>query len=164
MYLHVQIAAGLVYAGLAMSLNLPESVQMAVAMAYTAQGAGTVNGFDRELMLALVNSERAARSVSPVAYHDALMQLAQDHAEYQATNRVVTHADTSGPIGDRLTRLGFRWTMVAENVGAGAPNEDAIMAAWAGSSRHLANILHPAVKYMGIGVSNGFWVQDFAAP
>ncbi|KAJ2877278.1 hypothetical protein GGH93_000019 [Coemansia aciculifera] len=77
---------------------------------------------------------------------------------------VVAHADASGFVGERLTELGYQWSLVAENVGAGTNSEVDIVEAWSKSARHLANILHPDIRYMGVSVSNGFWVQDFASP
>ncbi|KAJ2806506.1 hypothetical protein H4R21_000844 [Coemansia helicoidea] len=169
MHVHGWLAAGTIGARLALSLyipgpGLPESSQAAAAAVIrTPLATSAPNDFDQRRMLALVNSVRESHGLPPVVYHDKLMQLAQDHAVYQSTNHVVTHVDTSGPIGDRVSQLGLRWTVIAENVGGGAATEDAIMAAWAASPPHMANILQPNVNYMGIGVSHGYWVQDFAA-
>ncbi|KAJ2443785.1 hypothetical protein IWW46_002351 [Coemansia sp. RSA 2440] len=131
---------------------------------YIAQGMDSVNSFSMAKMLCLVNNLRVSHNLYPLVYHDKLIHLAREHARFQAANHIVTHNDGAGQIGDRLTRLGFQWNILAENVGAGAPDETSIMNAWANSPRHLANILHPDIRYLGIGVSNGFWVQDFAGP
>ncbi|KAJ2721421.1 hypothetical protein GGI07_003986 [Coemansia sp. Benny D115] len=115
-------------------------------------------------MLCRVNRIRQAHGLYPVVYHHQLMTLAQKHARFQSTYRVVTHADDAGQIGDRLSALGFQWGLVVENVGAGINDDDGISDAWENSSGHLANILHPDVRYMGVDVSRGYWVQDFASP
>ncbi|KAJ2804014.1 hypothetical protein H4R20_002667 [Coemansia guatemalensis] len=115
-------------------------------------------------MLCLINALRGDQNLFPVVYHDKLIQLAQGHAEFQSMHRAVTHVDGAGQIGDRLTRLGFQWSVLAENVGAGAPNVTAMMDGWIKSPHHLANMLHPDIRYLGAGVSKGYWVQDFAAP
>ncbi|KAJ1956001.1 hypothetical protein EC988_001570, partial [Linderina pennispora] len=103
--------------------------------------------------------------LQPVVYHSSLLSLAMRHALFQARYKVITHADSSGEIGDRLTALGIDWAVLfLENVGGGANSEDAIMDAWTRSPGHLANILNPNIRFMGVQVANGFWVQDFAVP
>ncbi|KAJ2851482.1 hypothetical protein IWW36_001121 [Coemansia brasiliensis] len=123
-----------------------------------------VNNFSLAKMLCLVNDLRSQYDLYPVVYHNKLLRLAQEHAQFESSHQLITHNDGAGQIGDRLTRLGFQWTVLAENVGAGASDEVQIMKAWTNSPRHLANILHPTIRYLGVGVSNGYWVQDFAAP
>ncbi|KAJ2454185.1 hypothetical protein EV183_001670 [Coemansia sp. RSA 2336] len=123
-----------------------------------------VNNFSLAKMLCLVNDLRSQHDLYPLVYHSKLLRLAQEHARFESSHQLVTHNDSAGQLGDRLTRLGFPWTVLAENVGAGASDEVRIMKAWANSPHHLANILHPAIRYLGVGVSNGYWVQDFAAP
>ncbi|KAJ2610585.1 hypothetical protein H4S08_003557, partial [Coemansia sp. RSA 1365] len=98
-------------------------------------------------MLCLINALRSDQNLFPVVYHDKLIQLAQEHAEYQSAHQTVTHADSAGQIGDRLTKLGFQWSVLAENVGAGAPNVTAMMNVWIRSPRHLKNMLHPDIRY-----------------
>ncbi|KAJ2156476.1 hypothetical protein GGF46_005157 [Coemansia sp. RSA 552] len=115
-------------------------------------------------MLCLVNNLRSTHNLYPVVFHSKLMTLAQDHAAFESSHKQVTHNDGSGQIGDRLTRLGFQWSVLAENVGAGTPDEQVIMDTWIKSPHHLDNILHPEVRFLGVGVSDGYWVQDFAAP
>ncbi|KAJ2462304.1 hypothetical protein GGI02_005492, partial [Coemansia sp. RSA 2322] len=140
------------------------SSQVSFDVMYFPQNTATSSNFDRANMLCLVNKMRREKNLYPLVYHDSLIKLAQAHARFQANYRVVTHADDGGEMGDRLSALGFDWGMIAENVGAGVNGEAEIVDAWSKSAGHLANILHPDIRYMGAGVSNGFWVQDFAAP
>ncbi|KAJ2069022.1 hypothetical protein GGI13_007064 [Coemansia sp. RSA 455] len=100
----------------------------------------------------------------PLVYHKTLIQSAQTHAQFLANYRVVAHVDENGFVGERLTALGYQWSLVSENVGAGTNSEVDIVDAWSKSAKHLANMLHPDIRYMGVSVSNGFWVQDFASP
>ncbi|KAI9502717.1 CAP domain-containing protein [Coemansia spiralis] len=114
-------------------------------------------------MLGLINDLRRSQGLHAVEYNDKLLRLAQNHAKFQADFKVVTHADTGGTLGERLSALGFTWNVLAENVGAGASNEKEIFDAWSKSPGHLANLLQPDVRYMGVSVNNGYWVQDFAS-
>ncbi|KAJ1825341.1 hypothetical protein GGH91_001152 [Coemansia sp. RSA 2671] len=131
---------------------------------YFPQNPATANNFDMANMLCLVNKLRKTKGLYPLVYHDSLMQSAQTHAQFEANYRVVAHADESGHVGERLTALGYRWSMVAENVGAGTDSEADIVDAWTKSAGHLANMLHPDIRFMGVSVSSGFWAQDFASP
>ncbi|KAJ1735295.1 hypothetical protein LPJ72_001939 [Coemansia sp. Benny D160-2] len=129
--------------------------------------ASNVNTYNKTTMLELVNTLRQTHDLGALEYHDALLSVAQNHAKFQASFKVVTHADTGGLLADRIAARtstpwhGFR--VLAENVGAGIAGEKEIIDAWASSPGHLANILHPKIQYMGVGVSSGYWVQDFAS-
>ncbi|ORX74018.1 hypothetical protein DL89DRAFT_280518 [Linderina pennispora] len=131
---------------------------------YFPQNPSTANAYNMANMLCLVNRLRTGHGLHPVVYHESLLTLAVRHASFQARYRVITHADSGGQIGERVTALGFDWALLLENVGGGADNEYAIMDAWSKSPGHLANILNPSIRFIGVHVTNGFWVQDFAAP
>ncbi|KAJ2376193.1 hypothetical protein IW150_002121 [Coemansia sp. RSA 2607] len=131
---------------------------------YFPQNKASANSFDMANMLCMVNNLRKAKGLVPVVYHGQLLRLAQSHAQFQSRYRVVTHADNAGQIGDRLSALGFQWEVLVENVGAGVDDDTEIVNAWAKSPNHLHNILNPDVRFMGVDVSSGYWVQDFASP
>ncbi|KAJ1947411.1 hypothetical protein GGF37_000483 [Kickxella alabastrina] len=131
---------------------------------YFPQNRADTSRYDMAEMLCKVNGLRMSRGLHPVVYHSDLEKLAQGHAQFQSRYRVITHADKSGHIGDRLTALGFQWDILLENIGAGANDVSGIFNAWVRSQDHLNNLLSADVRFMGVDVSNGFWVQDFAAP
>ncbi|KAJ2784019.1 ubiquitin-binding SDF ubiquitin ligase complex subunit met30 [Coemansia interrupta] len=131
---------------------------------YFPQNMASANSYDMANMLCMVNNLRKAKGLVPVVYHGQLLRLAKSHAQFQSRYRVVTHADNAGQIGDRLSALGFEWDVLVENVGAGVDNDTEIVNAWAKSPNHLHNILNPDVRFMGVDVSSGYWVQDFASP
>ncbi|KAJ1667063.1 hypothetical protein IW140_002274 [Coemansia sp. RSA 1813] len=178
-FMWIAQAIGFGYIGLALVAPAPPSVVMGVARDMwptisTQQAeysvvrypyASNVNTFNKARMLELVNGLRMTHGLGTLEYHDVLLKVAQGHAEFQAAFRVVTHADTGGLLTDRLAALGGSWhgnSVIAENVGAGAVGEKEIIDAWTASPGHLANILHPEIQYMGVGVSDGYWVQDLA--
>ncbi|KAJ2453959.1 hypothetical protein GGF42_003710 [Coemansia sp. RSA 2424] len=140
------------------------SSQASYDVVYFPQNIAIPNDFDMAKMLCLVNKLRVSRNLYPLIYHRSLIQSARMHAQFLAKYQVVTHADENGRVGDRLTMLGYRWRLVAENVGAGSNSEEGIVEAWSKSAGHLANMLHPDIRYMGASVSKGFWVQNFASP
>ncbi|MFN2323641.1 MAG: CAP domain-containing protein, partial [Trueperaceae bacterium] len=51
-----------------------------------------------------------------------------------------------------------------ENVAAGYPSVDAVMAGWLGSDGHCANLMNPGFTEFGAGESGRYWTQGFARP
>jgi uncharacterized protein YkwD len=101
-----------------------------------------------------------------------LTEAASRHASDMARHRSVDHrgSDASLP-AERVSRAGYRWRAVGENIAAGQPNADAVVAGWLDSPGHCANIMGPDFKEMGVafalaasGDPGIYWVQVFAAP
>lgn len=117
-----------------------------------------------------VNSERAARGLAPVTVDSRLTTAAQNHSNYQASKKKMTHTGSGGTsAGTRITNAGYSWSTWGENVAAGQANCASVMSAWMNSSGHRANILNPKFKHIGMGAalgSNGvlYWTMDLAAP
>ena len=73
--------------------------------------------------------------------------------------------------GQRVTQAGYRWRAVGENVAAGQPTADAVMAAWLSSPGHCANIMNGQYTEMGIASAANerdkygvYWTMSLAAP
>jgi uncharacterized protein YkwD len=71
-------------------------------------------------------------------------------------------------VGQRITRAGYRWRSVAENVAAGFTSAQSVFNGWMNSPDHRANILSQQV-HMGVGTATGgdgvmYWTQEFATP
>lgn len=78
--------------------------------------------------------------------------------------------DGSTP-AQRVTREGYRWTAVGENVAAGPETAEDVMAGWLASPVHCANIMSARYSEMGVAfVVNGeddfgvYWTLSLAAP
>jgi len=107
-----------------------------------------------------------AVTLSPV-----LTEVATLHAQDMAQQRVMDHRGSDGSLpAERVTRAGYRWRAVGENVAAGQPNAGEVVAAWLASPEHCANIMEQRFTEMGIAfvVVSGnpatYWAQVFAAP
>ncbi len=101
-----------------------------------------------------------------------LTAAALAQARDMASHHTLDHrgADGSEP-GERLSRTGYRWQAMGENIAAGQPNADAVVAAWLESPEHCMNIMAPQFTEMGVAFEPTpaeqpaiYWAQVFAAP
>ncbi|MFZ0498806.1 MAG: CAP domain-containing protein, partial [Steroidobacteraceae bacterium] len=83
-----------------------------------------------------------------------------------------THAgsDGSNP-GERVTRAGYRWSMVGENIASGAATAREAVAGWLASPEHCANIMTAGFRQMGVAFAVDpmnpqviDWTEDFGTP
>jgi uncharacterized protein YkwD len=100
-----------------------------------------------------LNAERAARGLPLLDWQDQVARAAQIHSDDMARSGVMQHAGSDGSrAGDRLTRVGFRWSAWGEAVAAGQPTPDDVIRAWLNSPPHRA-ILLGNYRYVGIGLA-----------
>jgi uncharacterized protein YkwD len=139
-------------------------VAVACALPASAAYAATTSG-DTDTVVALVNKERAEAGCSPVTVDKRLTTAAQEHSQDQADHGTMTHVGSDGStLGERITRAGYTWRKVGENVASGASSPEYAMELWMNSDAHRKNILNCAYKNIGVGVADGYWTQDFATP
>jgi uncharacterized protein YkwD len=166
--------------GVARRSNLPRVVSiLSVCFVLAACGAAAPgdpapDGVAAQL-LAQVNAARAEGRVCgargafapthPLVLEARLTAAAQDHSDDMDARGTMSHAggDGSDP-GDRIARTGYVYSTWGENVAAGYPDVDAVMAGWLGSDGHCANLMHPGFTEFGAGETNRFWTQVFARP
>lgn len=110
-------------------------------------------------LLNLINQERNSHGITGLSYHKALDQAAQAHAEDMAKNNYFSHTGKDGSTpADRAIRAGYGSSWVGENIAKGTTNPNSIFNMWMGSAGHRQNMLNPAWKSTGIGVSGSTWV------
>ena len=103
-----------------------------------------------------VNAQRRANGLAPLAYSADLGRAATVHACDMAVNNFFGHRGSNGSTTQaRVQAVGYRSCTVAENLAWGYPAAGQIIGGWMASSGHRANMLHPRVTEMGIGVTNG---------
>jgi uncharacterized protein YkwD len=135
----------------------------------------------RRRALVLVNQARAkARKCGPTSFGPApplkdsalLDQAAQLQATDMAQHNFFAHegSDGSRP-SERITRVGYKWRAVAENIAAGYREIDPVIEGWIDSPGHCANIMNPVYTQMGIAFdvnskseSGVYWSQTFGRP
>src|SRR5919199_4055555 len=116
----------------------------------------------------LTNAERQKAGLAPLAANAQLANAAQAYSEVLASTGCFEH--TCGPVPDfaeRDVQAGYTgWTAIGENIAAGYPSPEAVVAGWMASPGHRANILNPDYRELGVGLSSGgkygaYWTQEF---
>ncbi len=117
-----------------------------------AQGDSTTT------MIDTINQLRAQRGLAPLLPDPALMQIAQQHSQYQASIGIWTHisADGSRP-RDRAIAAGFgngAYIYISENVAYGVNMSimETINGPW-NDPEHHHTMYNPSAKYIGAGVA-----------
>jgi uncharacterized protein YkwD len=121
----------------------------------------------RDAVLCLVNAERAARGVAPVAPEARLEAAATAHAVDMRVRSFFDHTNPDGASpGDRITAAGYAWSSYGENIAMGYRTPAAVMEGWMKSTGHCQNLLNPRFTELGVGVdaTGREWVQNFGRP
>jgi uncharacterized protein YkwD len=108
----------------------------------------------------------------PLRHSVVLQRAALAHAHDMASGNYLDHKGSDGSLpAERVTREGYSWIAVSENIAAGPSTAEDVVAGWLDSPRHCANLM--SSRYSGTGVAYAFdpasekgtyWVQVFAAP
>ena len=131
--------------------------------------------------LQLVNEVRARgtrcgeRSFGPapaVRLSGTLAGVAFGHAHDMAEHSYFEHQDRAGHSpAERLRAVGYRETLVGENIAYGPKSAEEVVQGWLESPGHCENIMDPRFAEMGIAYAPGqagkrglYWVQLLAAP
>jgi uncharacterized protein YkwD len=119
----------------------------------------------------LTNVERRNAGLPALVVNWQLQDAAQAYSEVLATSDGFDH--TCGPVpdfADRDDQAGYSdWTALGENIAAGYPTPDAVVAGWMASPGHRANILSTDFAEIGVGVVSGegalgtYWTEEFGA-
>lgn len=113
-------------------------------------------------IVTLVNKERAAAGLSPVAGLDSLHKVAAAKATDMRKNNYFSHTSpTYGSPFEMMKSFGITYKAAGENIAKGQKTPEEVMKAWMNSAGHRANILNPNFNYIGVGYDNNYWVQEF---
>jgi uncharacterized protein YkwD len=119
----------------------------------------------RAAVVCLINRQRTSRGLPALSADSRLDRSAQNW-----TNEMVSHHEFTHGVNfaERISTAGFRWSQAGENIASGFPTPASVVAGWMGSTGHCENILSPAFREVGTGVSRGAtvvspgtWTQDF---
>lgn len=134
-----------------------------------------------EQMLNAVNQIRATSqtcgttempAVPSLTWNHSLESAAYAHSSDMANSDFLSHEGSDGTSpSDRITAVGYTWSVWAENVAAGQHGVEAVMNSWMKSEGHCKNIMNANVTEMGASfVENRdtqygvYWTQVFAKP
>jgi uncharacterized protein YkwD len=122
-------------------------------------------------VLELTNVERQKAGLGPLAMNSQLSDAAQIYSQVLAGGDCFEH--TCGPVprfADRIGQAGYDgWSALGENIAAGYPTPEAVVAGWMASPGHRENILSPNYNEIGIGLVSGggkfgtYWTQEFGS-
>ena len=119
-------------------------------------------------MLCLVNKERQRAGLSPLGLDSRLTSAAYAHSKDQARMRKMSHTGSDGSSASkRVSRAGYNWRSVGENVAYGYNSMAEVMRQWMNSSGHRANILGKQFTMFGSGCADAgstrYFTQTFAS-
>lgn len=128
-------------------------------------------GYFREDMLAMINSLRQQGCkcgrkkmppVPPLKWNNLLEKAAMSHAKDMAINDHFDHIGTDGSeIDTRITKTGYKWMQIGENIAWGYDNITATMIGWIKSPSHCQQLMSDKVTEIGAARNGKYWVQDF---
>ena len=108
----------------------------------------------------------------PLALSAQLSQAALAYARDMAAWGYMNHTghDGSSP-AQRITRSGYRWSEVGENLASGVMTAEEVVTGWLGSPEHCANLMDPLYRQLGIGYAVNphdqrgvYWAMEFGTP
>lgn len=106
-------------------------------------------------IFALINRDRRAAGLAPLAIDRQLTEIARAHSRDMADHDFIGHVSpTTGNAADRVKRAGAQPELLLENVGQ-AYTPDELHKSLMTSPGHRSNVLNPQVKRVGIGVAHG---------
>lgn len=116
--------------------------------------------------LKALNDYRQSQGRSPLTYSTELESAAQAHAADMARAGFFDHTGSDGSdVATRVSRQGYGWCVVAENIAKGQQSLSEVMRAWAGSEGHNRNMLSREVtEFALIQEREHIWVMVLAAP
>jgi uncharacterized protein YkwD len=129
-------------------------VGFALALALSAVPAGAVEVVAADVGAAL-NALRAEQGFPALRQNAKAEAAARAHARDMARRGFFSHA---GSNGGRLKTQGCRFRRAAEKIGKGQRSEAEVVAGWATSAGHRANILGPMISSVRRGrATSGCW-------
>lgn len=133
----------------------------------------------------LVNQQRQQHGCAALTRSAQLSSAATAHSQDMALHDLFSHTGSDGStMVSRAVAAGYNYSMLAENLAAGAATAEEVVAGWMNSPGHRANILNCDLRELGVGyyvqmddqsnvrLDNGqisgpyryYWTQDFGSP
>ncbi len=114
----------------------------------------------------VLNQFRADQGRAAIGWSDRLEQAAAGHARDMLENGFFSHTGSDGSdIGQRVSRTGYKWCYIAENIAQGQRSLYEVMEGWAASPGHRRNMLLRDVREFALVEGPGrFWVMVLAQP
>ena len=104
----------------------------------------------RAAVVCLINRQRTSRGLPALTANSRLDRSAQGWTNEMVSHHEFTHG---ADFAERISAAGFRWSQAGENIASGFPTPASVVAGWMASTGHCENILDPAFREVGTGVS-----------
>jgi len=103
--------------------------------------------------------------VPELSWNNLLEKAALKHATDMRDQSFFSHFSSDGTgLGQRVTKEGYSWKYVGENIAFGYPSLEEVMQGWVDSPGHCRNLMSVNFTEIGLVELDGYWVQDFARP
>jgi len=108
----------------------------------------------------------------PLTLNATLGRAALEYSKQMATWGYMNHTghDGSSP-AERITRSGYHWREVGENLASGIMTPEQVVTGWLGSPEHCANLMDPLFTQMGVAyavnphdAAGVYWALEFGTP
>lgn len=140
---------------------------------------------EQQVVDLLNQARRAAGCNVSLTLSSKLGAAAYGHSRDMALNNFFSHTGADGSeMEDRVAATGYSYSWLAENIAAGYPTPQAVVAGWMQSDGHKQNILNCELRETGVGLFyeaddqnnvrddygnlggpyNYYWTQDFGTP
>jgi uncharacterized protein YkwD len=108
----------------------------------------------------------------PLVLNATLEHAAAQYARDLASHGYLDHIGRDGSsAAQRITRSGYRWREVGENLARGIMTPEDAVAGWLHSPEHCANLMDPAFRQMGVAyavnprnAAGVYWALEFGTP
>lgn len=98
-----------------------------------------------------INDVRALNNLPTLKLDSRLHRAAQKHSEDMATQNYFSHVSPSGSTpAQRVSKEGYQWESVSENIAAGYSTVEDVVNGWVNSPGHFQNILCSSCTHTGI--------------
>lgn len=124
---------------------------------------------DKQVLLSLINEARTSGcqcgsdffpAVGSVTWSDTLEKAAKIHSQDMDNKKFFSHEGSDGStIIERVTRLGYSYSFVGENIAQGYLTEQQVVEGWLASPGHCRNIMNGHFREMGITRKGDYWTQ-----
>ncbi len=98
----------------------------------------------------------------PLKMNSLLNRAARSHANDMSSNDFFEHQGSNGSsISDRISKAGYDWQAVGENIFWGRVGIQEVFEGWKDSPGHCKNMMSKDFREMGFAKVGIYWVQDF---
>ena len=111
-------------------------------------------------------------AAGPLTLNVSLERAALEHSRDMAAHNYMDHTGRDGSTpADRITRAGYKWRAVGENLASAVMTPEEAVDVWLNSPHHCANLMDRSFTQMGIAFAvspttdaGAYWTQTFGTP